>query len=61
MKSKKGVYVKIKKSYFDKCYIVEIGTAFETNVFAVDFVDLINLKNEIQAIEDEAKTKERDL
>lgn len=59
MQSKKGTYIKISRSMEEKCYIVEMGTEFDCFRIAVDFVDLIKLKNELQEIEENAKRNEQ--
>lgn len=61
MISEKGVHVKIKRDPSLSCYIVEVGSEFDCFRVAVDFVDLITLKNEIKAIEDFAKQQERNI
>lgn len=57
---KKGCYLKI---YQDPTggrndYALEIGNEFEAFRIAVDFCDLVSIKNEITAIEDRAKNNE---
>lgn len=59
MRSKKGAYVKILKDPAEGCFLLEMGSDFDCFRIAVDFVDLITLKNEIEYIEEQAKRNER--
>lgn len=61
--NKKNCYLKI---YQDptggkKDWVVEVGGEFDAFRIAVDFADLITIKNEILTIEERTKQNERDI
>ena len=58
--NKKGCYAKIYSNPSGERneYVLEIGTEFDSFRIAVDFCDLISIKNEITAIEERAKSNE---
>lgn len=58
--NKKGCYATIysNPSGERNDYALEIGNEFEAFRIAVDFCDLVSIKNEITAIEDRAKNNE---
>lgn len=57
----KSCYLQIFKdqSGQKKDYIIEMGSDFDCFRIAVDFADLISIKNEIIGIEERAKQNER--
>lgn len=61
--SKKNCYCKIYKDPTGgkKDWVVEVGGEFDAFRIAVDFADLITIKNEIITIEERTKQNERDI
>jgi len=59
---KKGCYLKIYQAPTGgrNDYAVEIGTDFDACRIAVDFADLVTIKNEIIKIEERAKEREKE-
>lgn len=58
--NKKGCYLHIGKdpTGATKDYVIEMGGEFDAFKIAVDFADLITIKNEIITIEERAKQNE---
>lgn len=58
--NKKGCYLHIGKdpTGLKKDYIIEVGGEYDAFKIAVDFADLITIKNEIITIEERAKQNE---
>ena len=61
--NKKNCYCKIYKDPTGgkKDWVVEVGGEFDAFRIAVDFADLITIKNEILTIEERTKQNERDI
>ena len=57
---KKGCYLHILKNCEEKGFIVEMGGEFDCFRIAVDFADLISIKNEIIQIEERVKQNDKD-
>lgn len=60
---KKGCYVKIYSNPNGEHneYVLEVGTEFDAFRIAVNYCDLVSIKNDIIKIEERAKLQERDL
>lgn len=58
--NKKGCYLRIYKasSEEERVYCIEMGNEFEAFRIAVNFADLITIKNEITEIEERNKANE---
>lgn len=60
--NKKGCFLRIfpDPSGESKDYVIEMGSEFDCFRIAVNFADLISIKNEIITIEERVKQNERD-
>ena len=60
--NKKGCFLRIfpDPSGERKDYVIEMGNDFDCFRIAVDFADLVSIKNQIIIIEERAKQNERD-
>ena len=60
--NKKGCFLRIfpDPSGERKDYVIEMGNDFDCFCIAVDFADLVSIKNQIIIIEERAKQNERD-